>query len=134
MKVLRLFAFTLLVLLWGALSADAVITKTFTLLSNITANEPTGTPLGTSSYTTGVIQVTGSFDATINILWSVDGTTYDLLECVSLSDRNTRGTTMIASGGMRCNLIGINHLKLTVTNYISGTINAEVGLAAAGVF
>lgn len=116
------------------LESHAVGTKKVALLTAAQANDADGNPVVTASYTTGVIQVCCVFDATINIEWSVDGENYEPLECISVADRNNRGTSMIARGGMRCNLIGLNHLRLTITNYISGTIDATIGLASAGVY
>ena len=134
MITLRLVGLTLLCLLGSLVSADAVGTKHFILLADVVANKADAEPIVTASYTTGVIHVCCTFDATVNILFSGDGENFETLECISVSDRNSRGTSMIARGGMRCNLIGIGHLKLTVTNYISGTINASIDLASAGVY
>ena len=113
--------------------AHAVSPKTRTL-QNAAATDQDGVEESTTGYTTAVIQLSGTFDAIVNFEWSVDGVNFEPIECVSVADRNNRGTTAIAEGGWRCNLIGMNKLRARISNYISGNVTVTAGFASAGVF
>lgn len=113
--------------------AHAVSPKTRTL-QNAAATNQDGVEESTTGYTTAVIQLSGTFDATVNFEWSVDGVNFEPLECVSVADRNNRNTTAIAESGWRCNLIGMNKLRARISSYVSGSITVTAGFASAGVF
>lgn len=126
----------LLCILMIAVSVDmvyAVSPKTRTL-QNAAATDQDGVEESTTGYTTAVIQLSGTFDAIVNFEWSVDGVNFEPLECVSVADRNNRGSTAIAQSGWRCNLIGMNKLRARISNYVSGNVTVTAGFASAGVF
>lgn len=132
MRILATLLATIFAMVFAA-SVHAVSVKTKTLQDAVTANGG-GVEEPTTGFTTVVVQVCCTFDATVNFEWSVDGDNFEPLECVSLADRNNRSTSVIAQGGMRCNLIGVNKFRARVSSYVSGSVTATGGFASAGVF
>lgn len=128
---LRLIGALLAVLLLAAV-AEAITVKTLALQTAATANG-NGTDIDIKGFTTTVIQVAGTFTATVNFEASVDGLNWFSKECFSEANRMTSATSATAASGWRCNLIGLNRLRARISGYGSGTVTVTAGLASAGV-
>ena len=111
----------------------ALATTSATLQNSVTGNG-NGTASDVSSYTTAVIQVSGTFTATINFEASVDGLTYTALQCFSITDSTSSATSVTIPGIWRCNIVGIGKVRARISGYGSGTITVKAMYNSVGVF
>lgn len=113
----------------------AAITVTTKTLQNAAAANGNGTVVNVTGMTTVVIEVEGTFSATVSFQANVNtnGSQWTALECFSLSNRTTAATSATSTGAWRCNLIGVNRIRTPVSGYASGSVTVTAGIASAGV-
>jgi len=102
-----------------------------TLQSAATANG-NGIDFTVDGYGVSMLQVTGTFSATITFYGSIDGTNF---VAISATDTNTGaiGTTATAAGIFRVNCAGYQKVRAVISGYASGTITVTGrALAVAG--
>ena len=114
--------------------ASAISTGQATLIAGATGNVSTNNTVDVKGFTTLVVHVCCTFDATVSFLASVDGTNYEPIGCAPMETSAGYVTSTIARGLYRCNIIAVNNkFRTDVTNYVSGTIRVTVSMTAAGV-
>ena len=133
MRALKLLILILCLLGLFPGAAPAITVKAETLQNAAGANG-NGTASSIQGFTTAVVQVSGTFSATVNFEASVDGTNYTAIQCFSIGDRSTSLTTTTAAGAWRCNVVGINKFRARVSGYGSGSVTVSAMFISAGVF
>lgn len=127
-----LFLISLSALLFAG-QADALTVKSEKLQTAATANG-NGTASVIQGYTAAVVQVAGTFSATVNFEASVDGTNYTAIQCFSIADRVESATSVTTAGAWRCNVVGTNSFRARVSAYASGSVTVSATFISAGVF
>jgi len=102
-----------------------------TLQSAATANG-NGNDFTVDGYGVCMLQVTGTFSATITFKASVDGTNFEDIATTN-TNTGTIGTTATAAGIFRINCAGYQKVRAVISGYVSGTITVTGrALAVAG--
>ena len=124
----------LAILFWGGLvlQASALQVEVKPTLTNAGTNQA-GTEVLAKGFTTATIHVCCVFNATITFKASIDGTNFEPLGCVPAESQSALVSSTTIRGLWRCNIIGFTQIRADLTNYVSGVINVNIGLTAAGV-
>ncbi|TXH57963.1 MAG: hypothetical protein E6Q97_03400 [Desulfurellales bacterium] len=124
----------LTLLLWAGLvlQASALQVEVKPTLTNAGSNQ-VGTEVLAKGFTTATIHVCCVFNATITFKASIDGTNFEPLGCVPAESQSALVSSTTIRGLWRCNIIGFTQIRADLTNYVSGVINVNIGLTAAGV-
>lgn len=125
--LLTLFLWSVVVLQASALQVEVKPT-----LTNAGGNQA-GTEVLAKGFTTATIHVCCVFNGTITFKASIDGTNFEPLGCVPAESQSALVSSTTIRGLWRCNIIGFTQIRADLTNYVSGVINVNIGLTAAGV-
>lgn len=134
MKNRALIISILILILSGNLNPVFALSSKSEVLQNAATTNGNGTASSTSDFTSAVIQVSGTFAATINFEASLDGTSYSALQCSSLADRTSLVTTTTVSGMWRCNIISIAKFRARISGYGSGSVTVKATYNSVGIF
>lgn len=92
-----------------------------------------GTAILAKGYTTATFHVCCAFNATVTFKATVDGTNFEPLGCVPVENQSALVASTTLRGIWRCNVIGLTQIRADISQYVSGVINVNVGMTAAGV-
>lgn len=133
MKRLSIIGLIIVLYLSSVIDLFAISSKSETLQNAAVANG-NGTASSIQDYTTVVIQVAGTFTATVNFEVSTDGTNYTAIQCFSVADKTSVVTTVTVAGAWRCNIIGLAKMRARISGYGSGAVTVRAMYNSAGVF
>ena len=113
-----------------ASNTSTAITSVVTILQNATAATNNGTSLIVTGYGTAVIQITGTFVATINFEFSIDGgTTWNAISATQIGAGDIfQSTTIPGSFRITCTALDLIRARVTWTSG-SVTINGRASNA-----
>jgi len=97
-------------------SADTAMQSAAVALGN-------GTVLPATGYGTGVVQITGTFSATISFEGTQDGTNYTSIAATQLGT-SIIATTTTVPGIFRLAVAGLTNIRARISSYTSGSITA----------
>ncbi len=133
---MRPMSWLTLFLCWFLLSsqpASSLQVEILPTLVNVGGNA-TGEAISAKGYTTATIHVCCQFNATVTFKAAIDADNgFEPLGCVPIENQSALVASTTIRGIWRCNIIGLTQIRADVTSYVSGTINVQIGLTAAGV-
>lgn len=86
-------------------------------------------PDGDGAHESLVLQLTGTFTATVTFQATVDGTNWADIGATKLTDGSVT-TTATAAGLFRINTLGLSKVRANVTAYTDGNVTVTAQLAA----
>lgn len=92
-------------------------------LQNAATGTGNGTVLTTTGYGTAIIQVTGTFVATITFEGTADGSNYQSISATQIGT-STIATTATTTGIFRLSVSGITSIRARISAYTSGSVTA----------
>lgn len=77
-----------------------------------------------------LLQVTGTFTATLTVQATLDGKNWHAIQAIDLSD-NSRSTTISSSGLYFVPAPGLSATRANITSYSSGSVTVVAGATSA---
>jgi hypothetical protein len=106
-------------------------TSSQTVLQNAAGGTANGSSLDVAGLSSCVIQLSGTFVATVTFEGTVDGTNWIAMQFIPLST-GTAATTATTTGLYAANVAGLTQVRARVSAYTSGNITAT-GIASGAV-
>jgi len=110
-------------------SAGAATIPTSTTMQNAAAATGNGTTLNVSGYAVAIVQVTGTFSATITFEASTDDATWTAILAHSIGTGGL-SSTATAVGDYRISTSGYKSIRARISTYVSGNVTAKGWVSA----
>jgi hypothetical protein len=108
-----------------------MLDDTLNSLQTAAAATGNGTQLDVHGYAAVVVQVTGTFSATLTPEITLDGTNWVTAEGIKVAD-SSRASTVTAAGIYVFPVLGCEYFRLRVSGYVSGSVTAKArGISGA---